>query len=91
MFASKKDNSAAHTSTTLDNRKNSLFFQPRLNVGKPGEKYEAEADRIADTVIAKGNSLALSSPFFSPSPFVQQQTEEEPEPDLQQKPLAENI
>jgi len=30
-----------------------VFGQPKLNIGKPNDKYEVEADRVADQVVAK--------------------------------------
>ena len=67
------------------------FFaaQPKLKVGKPGDKYEQEADRVAEEVV---NSTPETSTFFSPArslgiqtkpiarsitPFVQKYAEEE--------------
>ena len=32
------------------------FFQPKLTVGKPNDKYEQEADQVADTVVNKSNN-----------------------------------
>ncbi|MBW1297383.1 DUF4157 domain-containing protein [Aquimarina litoralis] len=73
----------------------SAFIQPKLNIGKPGDKYEIEADKVADTVVAKGNDQ--TSPFFSPAPQVQKQQEEDvqkqeiTENTVQQKPLGDTI
>jgi hypothetical protein len=53
-------------------------IQAKLVVGQPGDKYEQEADRVADAVMRM------------PEPGVQRQTEEEEE-ELQAKPLAEQI
>ncbi|WP_074405558.1 eCIS core domain-containing protein [Aquimarina megaterium] len=64
------------------------FVQPKLTVGKPNDKYEVEADRVADQVVAKTSES--TTPFFSPAPFVQRQTDEK-EGDVQQKPIAESI
>ncbi len=40
------------------------FFniQPKLKVGQPGDKYEVEADRVADVVVS---SQAENQPFFT--------------------------
>jgi hypothetical protein len=61
--------------------KHSLFLQPRLTIGQPNDKYEQEADRVADEVMRM------------PEPGVQRQTEEEEEEEelIQTKPLAEQI
>ncbi|ACU62669.1 eCIS core domain-containing protein [Chitinophaga pinensis] len=41
--------------------KEDAFFQPKLSVGQPGDKYEREADAVADKVVnqqpAKGNAV----------------------------------
>ncbi|MPM93794.1 hypothetical protein SDC9_140936 [bioreactor metagenome] len=44
---------------------NTLFFQPKLNIGKPHDQYEAEADKVADQVVSK--SPLTDQPFFAPS------------------------
>ena len=54
-------------------------IQAKLVVGQPGDKYEQEADRVADAVMQM------------PEPEVQRQPEEEEEETLQAKPLAEQI
>ena len=54
-------------------------LQAKLRIGQPGDKYEQEADRVADAVMRM------------PEPGVQRQTEEEEEETLQAKPLAEEI
>ncbi|WP_299248482.1 DUF4157 domain-containing protein [uncultured Aquimarina sp.] len=87
----KSSNSSLFQKETGD----SAFIQPKLNIGKPGDKYEVEADRVADTIVAKGNDQSNS--FFSPAPLVQKQSEEEiqkqeyTENQIQQKPLVEHI
>jgi len=54
-------------------------LQPKLTIGKPNDKYEQEADRVADEVIRM------------PEPRLQRQAEEEEEELIQTKPLAEQI
>ena len=53
-------------------------IQAKLTIGKPDDKYEQEADRVADQVMSM------------PEPGVQRQPEEEKE-EIQTKPLAEQI
>ena len=53
-------------------------LQAKLTIGKPNDKYEQEADRVADQVMNM------------PEPGVQRQPEEEKE-EIQTKPLAEQI
>ena len=55
-------------------------LQAKLKIGQPGDKYEQEADRVADAVMQM------------PEPGVQRQPVEEEEEDLiQTKPLTEQI
>nr|CAI64362.1 hypothetical protein [uncultured archaeon] len=56
-------------------------LQAKLSIGQPGDKYELEADQMADAVMRM------------PEPGVQRQVEpeEEEEEMLQAKPLAEQI
>ncbi len=55
-------------------------LQTKLKIGQPGDKYEQEADRVADAVMRM------------PEPGVQRQVEpEEEEEMLQSKPLANQI
>ena len=60
---------------------NEQFFKPsvqtKLSMGKPGDKYEVEADKMADKVVSKSGK----------DNAVQKKGEEE----LQQKPLASSI
>lgn len=60
---------------------NEQFFKPsiqtKLNVGKPGDKYEVEADSMADKMVSKSGK----------DNAVQKKGEEE----VQQKPLASSI
>jgi hypothetical protein len=59
----------------------SLTFQPKLKIGRPNDKYEQEADRVADEVMRM------------PDPRLQRQVEpeEEEEETLQTKPIANQI
>ncbi|NOR73998.1 MAG: DUF4157 domain-containing protein [Draconibacterium sp.] len=68
------------SSPFFNSKNNSGFFgvQPKLKVGQPGDKYEVEADRIADEVV---NSHSENQPFFAPA-----QTQL-----IQPKPIAESI
>ncbi|MEM8527861.1 MAG: DUF4157 domain-containing protein [Bacteroidota bacterium] len=36
---------------------NNAFFQPKLTIGQPGDKYEQEADSMADAVVNGSNDL----------------------------------
>ncbi len=56
-----------------------LPIQAKLTVGQPNDKYEREADRVADKVMGM------------PEPVLQRQPENEEEEALQTKPLADQI
>ncbi|MFD1163834.1 eCIS core domain-containing protein [Hwangdonia seohaensis] len=55
------------------------FIQPKLNIGKPGDKYEVEADAMADKVVNNKNTGDTI------------QKAEGTEEELQKKPLAASI
>ena len=78
MFKSASVNTASPKSNSSSlfqsDKSEDAFVQPKLTVGKPNDKYEVEADRMADKVVAKGKDTANS--FFSPSPKIQKQQEE---------------
>jgi len=76
-----KPKSRNKSSSPFFNSKNdSGFFniQPKLKVGEPGDKYEVEADRVAEEVVS---SQSDNQPFFA-APQTQL---------IQQKPIAESI
>jgi len=56
------------------------FIQPKLNIGQPGDRYEVEADAMADKVV--NNSKIKDN--------IQKQSETSEE-EIQQKPLAVSI
>ena len=62
--------------------KNKTNIQAKLNIGQPGDKYEQEADAMADHVMQKTNVIA---------PPVQMKCQDCEEEDLQMKPLSESI
>ncbi|WP_200978593.1 DUF4157 domain-containing protein [Echinicola sp. 20G] len=56
------------------------FFQAKLQVGRPGDKYEQEADRVADQVISQDHvaEKSVDTPsFFKPNAPLQRQSEDE--------------
>ncbi|WP_108802518.1 DUF4157 domain-containing protein [Aquimarina sp. Aq107] len=57
------------------------FIQPKLKVGEPGDKYEVEADTMADQVVNKTSSNSEGA--------IQKKGASEEE--VQQKPLASSI
>ncbi|MDH7444129.1 eCIS core domain-containing protein [Aquimarina sp. 2201CG14-23] len=98
MFRTATANTTAKSSnSTLFQKKKSdnAFIQPKLTVGKPGDKYEVEADRVADKIVAKEKEQ--NNTTFDSTPPIQKQKEEdiqtstETENQIQEKPLADSI
>ncbi len=78
-------------------------IQTKLNIGQPGDKYEQEADRVADQVMGmpepqvqrqgleEEKEVIQTKPISEQiTPFVQRQEEDEEE-NIQTKPLSEQI
>ncbi|UGU16058.1 DUF4157 domain-containing protein [Sinomicrobium kalidii] len=92
-FAKK---SGANTTASNHNKGGADFFgiQAKLSVGKPNDKYEAEADQIADQVIKQKTvpeqGFSENPAFFRPAPAVQKQNEEEKNDSIQKKEAPEN-
>ncbi|MDX2361407.1 MAG: DUF4157 domain-containing protein [Crocinitomicaceae bacterium] len=64
--------------------------QARLKMGQPNDKYEQEADRMADKVVSSPSAAPAAAPQVNDSsPTVQKMTEEEPE--VQAKKFSETI
>ena len=63
---------------TIGNQAVGRIIQAKLKIGQPGDKYEQEADRVADTVMSM------------PEPQVKRQSKED-EQEIQTKPIAEQI
>ncbi|SHM98920.1 eCIS core domain-containing protein [Flavobacterium pectinovorum] len=91
---SQKSKSNPSSPSAFNSRQGDDFFgvQAKLNIGKSNDKYEVEADNVADQVVSKKQN-STSESFFSPSPAVQKKSNE-PKKDenaVQKKSLAENI
>jgi len=43
-------------SDTVQTKSENAFFQPKLTIGQPNDKYEKEADAVADSVVNKANT-----------------------------------
>lgn len=43
-------------SENIQTKSDQAFFQPKLTIGQPGDKYEKEADAVADSIVNKGNA-----------------------------------
>jgi hypothetical protein len=96
-FSTKTKASSSHSSSHQDKGQESFFgVQAKLNIGKSNDKFEVEADRAADQVVAK-KQTPNTDPFFSPSPVVQKklavdvQKQEEQNKKIQQKTVVETI
>ncbi len=61
------------------------LIQPKLAIGAPGDKYEQEADRVAQQVVQRLNAPQVGRP--GPEASVQRQTPEDEE--LQMKPMLQ--
>ena len=75
----------------LSNRRKSIFgVQPKLKIGQPGDKYEQEADSVADSVMRMndGESLRMQ-PIEEEEEMMQMQPMEEEEELIQPKLLPE--
>jgi hypothetical protein len=81
-------------------------IRPKLTIGRPNDKYEQEADRVADEVMEKPDSIVLRQPLEEEeellqtksmiqaiTPVVMRQTENEEEEEelLQSKPLGSRL
>jgi Domain of unknown function (DUF4157)/Peptidase_C39 like family len=78
--AKQLHHSSANPSLAAPEQTQALPIQAKLTIGKPGDKYEQEADSVAERV------MAMSEPSQ-----VQRQELPEQEEELQMKPLAATI
>ena len=78
--AKQLHHNSANTSLAAPEQTQALPIQAKLTIGKPGDKYEQEADSVAERV------MAMSEPSQ-----VQRQELPEQEEELQMKPLAATI
>ncbi|WP_025741552.1 eCIS core domain-containing protein [Aquimarina pacifica] len=90
MFSPKTANTATKGNNTpsvfTQKNRSDMFIQPKLKVGKPGDKYEVEADHVADQVVNKQQS---TMPGLGSAPStIQAKPDEET---IQEKPIAERI
>ncbi|WP_433810839.1 eCIS core domain-containing protein [Flavobacterium johnsoniae] len=97
VLTKKTNTNPSHSSSNHDKGKESFFgIQAKLNIGKSNDKFEIEADRVADQVVANKQTAKTES-FFSPSPVMQKklardvQKQEEQNKDVQQKTAAQTI
>lgn len=94
-FFSKADDN------TLQNTSEAAFFQPKMSIGQPGDKYEQEADAVADAVVnqsttqggiqeqAEGGIQRMDTSAIEEDKMVQEKPEiqkQGPEEEMQMKP-----
>jgi len=99
----KNSNNGSASNSFVQRKGNGAFFgvQTKLKVGKPNDKYEVEADSVAEKVVAKNEQqkhTAFSSPpFFSPAPATQiqrmpfEEVQKQEDETVQEKSIAESI
>ncbi|PIF34334.1 uncharacterized protein DUF4157 [Flavobacterium sp. 9] len=97
VLTKKTNTNPSHSASHHDKGKESFFgVQAKLNIGKSNDKFEVEADRVADQVVAN-KQTAKADTFFSPSPVVQKrlagnvQKQEEQNKQIQRKTVAQTI
>ena len=86
LTKSENTKSASHASTAAK-KKNAPFFQPQLQVGTPGDKYEVEADKVADQVV--NHTTSETESFFPPA--VTPSVQSKPAATTPAAPVAETI
>ncbi|RIH65338.1 hypothetical protein D1164_09415 [Mariniphaga sediminis] len=101
MHAERNTKTNSHSSSVQGGGWNTHFFQPKLNVGKPNDKFEVEADKVADQVLERTQNqdtflnAPSPSPFFAsaPSSAIQNSmAEDSPEQEeISEKPLEESV
>ncbi|HLP55499.1 MAG TPA: DUF4157 domain-containing protein [Fluviicola sp.] len=87
MEAVKKVHSSSAHSHKSDGRTPFLGIQAKLNVNKPGDKYEVEADQAAEQVVSKKTT---PTPAFVPSTSPVQLKEDD-QPVVQEKSIASSV
>src|SRR3989338_5386777 len=88
MEAVKKVHSSSSHSNKSDGKKPFLGIQAKLNVNKPGDKYEVEAYQATEKVVSKQST---PTPAFVPSTSPVQLKQEDEQPVVQEKPIAASI
>lgn len=97
VLTKKTNSNPSHAASHHDKGKESFFgIQAKLNIGKSNDKYEAEADKVADQVVTNKQTTNADA-FFSPSPVVQKklagnvQKQEEQNKAIQRKTANQTI
>jgi hypothetical protein len=93
--ATAKSKESGHSSNTPLNKKgkdsffgnkesDKPFFQPKIKIGSPKDKYEREADKVADKVVSEKENKQQN-------PIVPIQRQKDEEKKVQEKAIAETI
>jgi hypothetical protein len=88
MEAFKKSKPSSTHSNKSDGKTPFLGIQAKLQVNKPGDKYEVEADRAADRVVSK---QSVSTPAFVASTSSVQLKQNDQQSVIQEKPIVAGI
>ena len=72
LFSQKSKN----TQTPQKSSEDFFGIQAKLGIGKSNDKYEVEADQVADKVVSN-KQINNPNTFFKPTPLVQKQTAKE--------------
>ena len=104
MPAFTKSSENSHVNSLSKKAGGTSFFgiQAKLSIGKPNDKYEKEADSVADKVVTKStnqDSFFGSESFFPSIPSIpnvqksrsEEVQKQEDSEEIQEKPLAESI
>ncbi len=93
-FSQQSQSSASHTSY---NKGQDSFFgvQAKLNIGKPNDKYEVEADRVADKIVSNNKETASNNSFFNATSPIHKKEDSKIQKndssEIQEKPVAQSI
>ncbi|MES2555158.1 MAG: DUF4157 domain-containing protein [Bacteroidota bacterium] len=88
MEVIKKSKPSSSHSHKSDGNSSFLGIQAKLNVNKPGDKYEVEADQAAEQVVSKQSA---PTPAFVSSTSPVQLKQDDEQPIVQEKPIAASI
>lgn len=61
------------------------FFQPKLTIGQPGDRYEQEADQVADALVNHSHAGSPDAQAVRKKAKIQRMEEEEAQPKLQRQ------
>ena len=82
-----------NSNTPAVKNKTNPFFkaQPKLNIGKPNDKYEKEADAAADQILTKSNNTDSTSFLGNGNTFISPSIQKTEKKDLQKQEEKEEI